>query len=186
MWQPFFTGVGWDPFMDGAWGWYPGYGYAFASAYPWGWTPYMYGNWAYAPGYGWGWQPGGFTKWHPVPSYTPTTMARVSLAVPTAASGKTVFVGKGGAMPSSASQLTIRGGTAGLGIARGSLSDMKSLNHQVAKSGFAQVHAGPQFAASSGGFASSGGAAQSSSMGHASSSGASGGHSSGGGGGGHH
>jgi hypothetical protein len=24
MWQPYFTGVGWDPFMDGAWGYYPG------------------------------------------------------------------------------------------------------------------------------------------------------------------
>jgi hypothetical protein len=27
MWQPFFAGVGWDPFMDGAWAWYPGMGY---------------------------------------------------------------------------------------------------------------------------------------------------------------
>jgi hypothetical protein len=177
MWQPFFTGGGWDPFMDGAWGWYPGFGYMFASAYPWGWMPYMYGNWAYAPGYGWGWQPGGFTKWHPVPLYTPTTLAHVSLAVPTAASGKTVFVGKGGATGAlSASQLTIRGGTAGLGIARGSLTDMKSLNHQVAKSGFAEVHPAPQFAASSPSFSrGSFGAAQtsssSSSMGHASAAG---------------
>ena len=24
LWQPYFTGVGWDPFMDGAWSWYPG------------------------------------------------------------------------------------------------------------------------------------------------------------------
>ncbi len=52
MWQPYFTGVGWDPFMNGAWGFYPGYGYMFASAYPWGWMPYRYGNWMFVPGYG--------------------------------------------------------------------------------------------------------------------------------------
>ena len=59
MWQPYFTGVGWDPFMDGAWGFYPGFGYMFASAYPWGWMPYRYGNWALRPrDIGWRWQPG--------------------------------------------------------------------------------------------------------------------------------
>src|SRR5215469_14970188 len=96
MWQPYFAGVGWDPFMNGAWGWYPGFGYMYASAYPWGWTPYYYGNWAYVPGYGWGWQPGGFNGWHPIPHYTATTLTHVSLAVPAGESGKTIFVGKGG------------------------------------------------------------------------------------------
>ena len=50
LWQPYFTGVGWNPFMDGAWSFYPGMGYMWASAYPWGWMPYYYGNWLYAPG----------------------------------------------------------------------------------------------------------------------------------------
>jgi len=188
MWQPYFTGVGWDPFMDGAWGFYPGYGYVFASAYPWGWMPYMYGNWAYAPGYGWGWQPGGFTRWHPVPHYTPTTLTHVNLVVPTAENGKTVFVGKGGPISSvPPSHLTVRAGSAGMGIARGSLTNLKSLNHQVAKSGFAQVHPAPAFSASSpsrsssSSFGSSHSSMAGSSMGHASSGG---GHS--GGGGGHH
>src|SRR5205807_403673 len=36
-WQPYFTSFGWDPFMDGAWMWYPGFGYTWVSAYPWGW-----------------------------------------------------------------------------------------------------------------------------------------------------
>ncbi len=40
LWQPYFAGSGWDPFMDGAWSWYPGYGFLWASAYPWGWLPY--------------------------------------------------------------------------------------------------------------------------------------------------
>jgi len=184
MWQPYFAGVGWDPFMDGAWGWYPGFGYMFASAYPWGWMPYMYGNWSYAPGYGWGWQPGGWGRWHPVPHYTATTLTHVSLSVPTSESGKTIFVGKGGlisAMPPS--HLTVRSGSAGMGIPRGSLANLKSLNHQVTKSGFAEVHPAPQFSASrssSSTFGSTHSSMSSSSTGHASS----GGHS--GGGGSHH
>lgn len=188
MWQPYFAGVGWDPFMDGAWGWYPGYGYMFASAYPWGWMPYYYGNWNYFPGYGWGWQPGGFNRWHPVPHYTPTTLSHVSLAVPTSGTGKTVFVGKGGTTSTSTlSSTTVRSGSAGMGIARGSISNLKGLNHEVAKSGFAQVHPAPQFAASSPSRSSSFGASHSSmssssSMGHVSSGG---GHAGGGGGGSH-
>ena len=47
MWQPYLVGAGWDPFMNGAWMWYPGAGYAWISAYPWGWTPYRYGSWTY-------------------------------------------------------------------------------------------------------------------------------------------
>jgi FecR protein len=149
MWQPYFAGVGWDPFMNGAWGWYPGYGYMFASAYPWGWMPYYYGNWAFAPGYGWGWQPGGFNTWHPIPHFTASAATHVSLVVPTG-EGKTVFVGKGGATSTlSPFQSTVKAGSAGMGIARGSLTDMKGLNHQVEKSGFARVESAPQFAASS-------------------------------------
>ena len=32
MWQPYLVGAGWDPFMNGAWTWYPGAGYAWVSA----------------------------------------------------------------------------------------------------------------------------------------------------------
>jgi hypothetical protein len=67
MWQPYSTGLGWDPFMDGAWMWYPGAGYTFVSANPWGWMPYRYGSWAFVPGWGWGWIPGGFGSWNSVP-----------------------------------------------------------------------------------------------------------------------
>jgi hypothetical protein len=62
-----YAGAGWDPFMDGAWSWYPGYGYMFASAYPWGWMPYHYGSWMMIPGNGWMWQPGGFNTWLAAP-----------------------------------------------------------------------------------------------------------------------
>lgn len=193
MWQPYFTGVGWDPFMDGAWGFYPGFGYMFASAYPWGWMPYRYGSWAFVPGYGWGWQPGGWNTWQAVPLYHPTTLVHVTpLVAPTAGTTKTVLVGKAATTTSvmSGARYTLHAGSAGLGIPRGSISDLNHLNHQVAKSGFVQVHPAPQFAASSpnrsySGFSEPHGLAESSSMGHMSS-GSSGHSSAGAGSGGSH
>jgi hypothetical protein len=67
LWQPYYVGAGWDPFMNGAWAWYPGIGYTFISQNPWGWMPYRYGNWAFVPGWGWCWQPGGFYGWNATP-----------------------------------------------------------------------------------------------------------------------
>jgi len=149
MWQPYFTGVGWDPFMDGAWGWYPGFGYMYASAYPWGWLPYRYGNWMFVPGFGWMWQPGGWNTWMAVPRYTPTTLVHVNpLVAPAAGSVKTVVVGRAATMSSMHSRYTVSAGSAGLGIARGSFTNLGHLNHQVAKTGFAEVRSAPQFAAS--------------------------------------
>jgi hypothetical protein len=149
MWQPFFTGAGWDPFMDGAWGFYPGMGYMFASAYPWGWMPYHYGNWMFIPGMGWMWQPGAFNSWVGVPSYTATTLAHVTALVPPAAgSTQTVVIGKGGAASAiETSRFTVTAGSAGMGIPRGSLDNLKGLNRQVDRSGFARIQPAPQFAA---------------------------------------
>lgn len=45
-----------DPYADGALVWSGG-NYVWASAYPWGWTPYRCGRWNYYPGLGWAWQP---------------------------------------------------------------------------------------------------------------------------------
>jgi hypothetical protein len=61
-WQPYgFAGsmMSWNPYNNGAWMFYPGMGYAWASAYPWGWLPYHYGSWAFINGAGWSWLPGG-------------------------------------------------------------------------------------------------------------------------------
>jgi FecR protein len=150
MWQPYFSGVGWDPFMDGAWGFYPGFGYTFASPYPWGWLPYRYGNWFFLPGMGWMWQPGGWNNWLTVPHYTATKLTTVhALVVPTGTQ-KTVVVGKGGpAATVVATRLVVNSGSAGMGIPRGSLGNLSHLNHEVAKSGYAQVRPAPQFSASS-------------------------------------
>lgn len=150
LWQPYFTGVGWNPFMDGAWSWYPGMGYMWASAYPWGWMPYYYGNWVYAPGYGWGWQPGGFGTWHGGIHYVG---AAAGFRAPVEPRGtvSTVVVGRGGPVMTNRSglSLVVNRGSAGLGIARGSVSNLHHLNAQVAKTGSAQVYAAPQFSASS-------------------------------------
>jgi hypothetical protein len=151
MWRPYFTGVGWDPFMDGAWGYYPGYGYMFASAYPWGWMPYRYGNWMFVPGMGWAWQPGAWNTWVSVPRYTATSGTRVtSLRPPAAGTVRTVFVGRGAtATAMQPSRITLNSGTAGLGIQRGSINHLNHLNQEVVKHGSAQVRPAPPFAASS-------------------------------------
>jgi hypothetical protein len=151
MWQPYFTGVGWDPFMNGAWSWYPGYGYMFASAYPWGWMPYRYGNWMFVPAMGWMWQPGGFNNWLGVPSYAGTLPVNFHpLVAPSTGTTKTVVVGRAGLVSAlMSSRMVVNAGSAGLGIARGSLENLHNLNHQVAKSGFAAVPPAPQFSRTS-------------------------------------
>jgi hypothetical protein len=150
MWQPYLMGAGWDPFMDGAWSWYPGMGYMWASAYPWGWMPYYYGNWVYAPGYGWGWQPGGWSSWHGGLHYVG---AAATFHAPTVPKGtvNTVAVGRGGPVLTSTSAFPaiLRGGSAGIGIPRGSLDNLRHLNSQVAKAGSVTVRPTPQFAATS-------------------------------------
>jgi uncharacterized protein DUF6600/FecR-like protein len=69
VWQPFGYGMGnpFDPFQNGLWGGYPGFGYMWISPYPWGWVPYRYGAWNYVPVYGWVWSPGAhpvFNRWN--------------------------------------------------------------------------------------------------------------------------
>ncbi len=178
MWQPYFAGVGWNPFMDGAWSWYPGMGYMFASAYPWGWMPYRYGSWMMVPGMGWMWQPGGWNSWAATPRFAGTLPVNFHpLVAPEAGTLKTVAVGRGGAVSTLApSRMVLNAGSAGMGIPRGSLSDLNHLNRQVAKSGFAEVRPAPAFSTTSSRPASSFSAPQNSSMaapsvGHSTSSG---------------
>jgi len=147
MWQPYFTGASWDPFMDGAWAFSPGFGYMFASAYPWGWMPYHYGNWMFIPSMGWMWQPGGWNSFGTAPRFAGTLPANFHpLVAPVSATARTVVVGRGPALSAvSASQLTVRSGSAGAGIPRGSLENLHNMNRQVSKTGFAEVRTAPQF-----------------------------------------
>jgi FecR protein len=160
LWQPYFSGAGWNPFMDGAWSWYPGFGYMFASAYPWGWMPYYYGNWMFVPGFGWGWQPGGWNTWRGGIHYVGAATAGFHAPVVPKGTVSTVVVGKGGPVMtnSPAMRAVVSSGSAGLGIPRGSYGNLHHLNSQVAKTGSMELHAAPQFAASSshaGGYGSS-------------------------------
>jgi hypothetical protein len=147
MWQPYFVGAGWNPFMDGAYLWYPGFGYTWVSAYPWGWTPYRYGSWRFLPGYGWVWQPGGLTGWRPIPAVVnaPTHFAQPK---PPTAPGQTVIVGRGPVVTpvgTTPHEVAIRSDSAGLGIPRGKVSGLARLSQQVKADGFASapVHAAP-------------------------------------------
>lgn len=170
MWQPYFAGVGWDPFMDGAWGWYPGMGYMFASAYPWGWLPYYYGSWNYVPRFGWMWQAGGWNTRNSAPVFKPTTLVQVHALVAPTGSVNTVAVGRGGAV-SPVKLSRVKEGSAGLGVPRGSIDGMSHLNREVAKRGFAEIHPEPQFSTSAdrfGGFGAGHGAIASPATGHAS------------------
>jgi len=134
VWQPYFTDLAWNPFMDGAWLWYPGAGYTWVSSYPWGWTPYRYGTWFFAPGYGWVWQPGGWNSWasRPVVVNPPATFKQPQ--PPIRGSGP-VVVGRGPALPSGPGappkRMSIRDETAGLGIRRGSVRDMGHVSRRV-------------------------------------------------------
>jgi FecR protein len=77
VWQPAGVGPDWDPFGYGAWSYYPSWGWTFVSGYPWGWTPFFFGDWFFIGGRGWCWRPGswrgprggprGLGGWHPRP-----------------------------------------------------------------------------------------------------------------------
>ncbi len=144
-WQPYFTGLGWDPFMNGAWMWYPGFGYTWVSAYPWGWMPYRYGSWLFLPSHGWAWQPGGsWAGWNTIPrvvnpprSFTPPQ--------PPTAPGRTMIVNRRPIMSVSRSRLVIRNDSAGLGIPRGSIRNLGRISQQVKTEGSATatVHTAP-------------------------------------------
>jgi hypothetical protein len=150
LWQPYFTGVGWDPFMNGAWSLYPGSGFMFASAYPWGWMPYHYGNWMFLPGMGWMWQPGGWNTFSTVPRYAGTLPANFHpLVAPAPGTVKAVVVGRAGTTSAFSSRVVLNAGSAGMGIPRGSIGNLHQLNHQVAKSGFVEVRPATQFSTTS-------------------------------------
>lgn len=61
VWQPSGVGPDWNPYDDGAWSYYPDWGWTFVSGYPWGWAPFFYGDWCYIGGRGWAWRSG---PWH--------------------------------------------------------------------------------------------------------------------------
>jgi hypothetical protein len=143
MWQPYFAGAGWNPFSDGAWMFYPGIGYTWVSAYPWGWMPYMYGGWSMVPGYGWMWAPGGWGGWNTVPVVT-NPPNRFTKPQPPVRGTTTVMVGQGMTAMAAAPprRVLVQSGSAGLGVPRG-VNNLQKVSRQVERSGFATVHSAP-------------------------------------------
>ena len=144
LWQPYFTGIGWDPFMDGAWVFNPGWGYGWVSAYPWGWTPYHYGNWVFLSGYGWAWQPGGvWFPWYTQPRVVNAPSGFVVPRAPAAGTTNTLVVNRGpaaGVAGQNANKLVIRNNSAGLGVPRGESNNLAGLSQKVERRGMATEH----------------------------------------------
>jgi len=144
MWQPYFTGVGWSPFADGAWMFYPGFGYTWVSSYPWGWMPYRYGSWAFVPGYGWMWAPGAFGGgWYTVPRLT-NPPNRFPVPRPPQQGSATVTVGHPVLTTSGPPRrVLVQNGSAGLGVPRGTVNNLGKVSREVQHSGFATVRTVP-------------------------------------------
>lgn len=137
-WQPYFTGFGWDPFMDGAWMYYPGYGYTWVSAYPWGWLPYHSGSWMYANS-GWCWRPSPtWVVWNTVPVViNPPAHFRPPHPPIIPPSRGIVVVGRGptaSTLLTGTRQVVITGFNAGIGIPRGRLN-LGHLDQEVTTKG---------------------------------------------------
>ena len=147
VWQPYFVGAGWNPWMDGAWMWYPGFGYTWVSSYPWGWMPYRYGGWAFVPGYGWVWQPGGWNNWYTVPRVVnPPNRFRPPQPPPNR-TATVVSVGRGpvtGATNIPPRRLTISRDSAGFGLTRGSVKDLNKVAKRVSNEGAVTVRTRPE------------------------------------------
>ena len=187
MWQPYLVGAGWDPFMNGAWAFNPGFGYGWVSGYPWGWTPYHYGSWVYVPQYGWAWQPGGaWMGWNTVPVVVNAPGTFVRPSTPTLP-GQRIVIANQGPMPTavgrSMSRLEIPNNSAGLGIPRGGVKNLGQLSQIVQQRGFVTARvptAAGGGSAWAGGHSSGGGASGWRSSGGSSISASSSGHASGG------
>ena len=152
VWQPYLAGADWNPFMNGGWAWYPGIGYSWVSAYPWGWMPYYYGSWAYMDSVGWFWSPGGIGQdWSPAPvvvNAPPTfKMPRPPSKPPVIGGGRTMFVVNRRPMPvmRSPNKVVLRSGSAGLGVPRGSIHNWNKITAQVQRNGVVttKIHSNP-------------------------------------------
>ena len=154
LWQPYFVGTGWDPFMDGAWAFSPGWGFGWVSAYPWGWLPYHYGSLAFVPGYGWAWQPGGaWMPWYSQPVIVNAPAGFTPPRAPTSGTS-TVAVNRG---PNSVTKggffgnkLVIRNNSAGLGVPRGGVENLSRLSERVEQHGSVTQRVGTESAPQTG------------------------------------
>jgi hypothetical protein len=124
---------------------YPGFGYSWVSAYPWGWTPYHSGSWLFAPGYGWLWRPGSsWIAWNRLPPVVNPPRNYIPPRAPIMSQPAMVAVGRGptssSLMPGTkpGSKLVLNAPTAGIGVPRG-INNLSRLNRDFATHGQAKV-----------------------------------------------
>ena len=144
MWRPYLASAAWDPYGSGVWSWYPGTGYSWVSAYPWGWTPYHSGNWEYCPGSSsWGWRPGG--AWnglinHPTSTPVHGGRRRPLAPEPPRAGQSTLVAVNVKPIPmsrvESGNGFVFRADSAGLGVPRG-VFNLGKISQNVAQHGVA-------------------------------------------------
>jgi hypothetical protein len=137
-WRPYLANADWDPFAAGGWAWYPGSGYSWVSAYPWGWAPYHYGAWQMCPGVGWAWQPTGTWRGldncpnpHRHPHVLPPPHPPAEAGYPAVAQEhglRNVPFPIRGELPG---PLVVRRNSAGLGVPRGSIPDLHRVSQQI-------------------------------------------------------
>ena len=138
VWQPYLAGANFSPFSNGTWAWYPSAGYTFVSPYSWGWTTFHSGDWVSCGANGWGWRPGSWTGLNNYqklkPGGKPVTKPQPLLAP---APGKPTFVAVSEAQAPRSKMYVDRTATiapesAGLGIPRGSIENLREISRAVA------------------------------------------------------
>jgi hypothetical protein len=145
MWQPYLASAGFDPFANGTWAYYPGAGYSFVSPYPWAWVPFHTGSWSYCGANGWGWQPSaGGGSWAGLNNTalnvnTPHGPTRLRPpATPTPLGTTLVPVHQSPLVSSEMDKsgaFVFRKDSAGLGVPRGTFSDLNRASAQALQHG---------------------------------------------------
>ncbi len=142
LWRPYFANAAWDPYAAGTWAMYPGAGYTWVSAYPWGWLPFHSGSWQNC-GSGWGWRPGG--QWQGLTNATLLAGNGSHLVVhppikTPAGKASLVFVNTSGVQTSRSTApgtFTFVGNSAGLGVPRDVFGKLAKTSTAVARNGSA-------------------------------------------------
>jgi len=145
-WQPYFSGAGWNPFMNGSWLWYPT-GYTWVSSYPWGFMPYYYGSWNYVGGgTGWCWSPGSnWGMWNAVPMVVNAPRQFLPVRPPVTPTHAMVVVNRGptNMIGARSNRAVLVQGSAGLGVPRGSFNNLNKLSQHVEQHGFVNATVRP-------------------------------------------
>jgi hypothetical protein len=144
LWQPYFAGTGWDPFMNGAWAFNPGLGYGWVSGYPWGWTPYHYGSWVFVSPYGWLWEPGGaWMGYNAIPTILNAPAGYMPPRSPILPGQRIIPSNHGPALLARyGNKIDLLANSAGLGIPRGTVRNLSRLSETAQEHGYATAKIG--------------------------------------------